>query len=226
MRYLRTRSLLSPQLSQRLSQRLFPRLPLRLVAGGLLAATLGVAGCSSDNNTSPTTPTGIPNVAGTWTGQYHIRVCTDTINGAAGTVCATVLDPATGTNAASTQPVQVMLTQQGDQVGGTLVFSGWYVQSVPVTGTIGTSGRLWLQGTIAVTDPACPTTTGTFTLSTWFTDLNRERNEMIGSFNFTTRKRLSACLFADLNVQTDTVDITRKASTTTTTTTASTKSTK
>jgi hypothetical protein len=189
---------------------------IRRSLGGGLVALVGVAGCSGDNNTSPTTPTGIPSVAGTWTGKYHVKACTDTINGAAGTVCATVLDPATGTNAASTQPVQLMLTQQGDQVGGTLIFTGWYVQNVPVTGTIGTSGRLWLQGTIAVTDPACPTTTGTFTLSTWFTDLNREQNEMIGGFNFTTKKRLSACLFADLNVQTDTVDISRKASTTTT----------
>ena len=176
----------------------------------------GVSGCSSDDNKSPTTPTGIPNVAGTWSGTYHIKQCTDTVNGAPGTLCATVTDPATGTNTASTQPVQLVLSQQNDQVGGTLVFSGWYAQSVPVTGTIGSSGRLWLQGTIAVTDPACPTATGTFTLGTWFSDLNRQQNEMIGSFNFTTKKRLSACLFADLNVTIDTVDITKKASTTTT----------
>jgi len=181
----------------------------------------GISGCSDDAKTSPTTPTGIPNVAGSWAGTYHIKQCTDTVNGAAGTLCATVTDPATGTNTASTQPVQLVLSQQNDQVGGTLVFSGWYAQSVPVTGTIGSSGRLWLQGTIAVTDPACPTTTGTFTLGTWFSDLNREQNEMIGGFNFTTKKRLStsACLFADLNVTIDTVDITKKASTTTTTTT-------
>jgi hypothetical protein len=177
---------------------------------GIVLAGFGVAGCSDDNNTSPTTPTGIPKVAGTWSGQYHIKGCTDTVNGVPGTVCATVTDPTGGTNAASTQPVQLMLTQQSDQVGGTLVFSGWYVQNVPVTGTIGTSGRLWLQGSIAITDPACPTTTGTFTLSTWFSDLNREQNEMVGTFNFTTRKRLSACLFADLSLQIDNVDIKRK----------------
>lgn len=185
---------------------------------------VGVSGCSDDSNTSPTTPTGIPNVAGTWSGTYHIKQCTDTVNGAPGTLCATVTDPATGTNTASTQPVQLVLSQQNDQVGGTLVFSGWYAQSVPVTGTIGSSGRLWLQGTIAVTDPACPTTTGTFTLGTWFSDLNRQQNEMVGGFTFTTKKRLSACVFADLNVTIDTVDITKKASTTTTTTTPTTTS--
>jgi hypothetical protein len=194
----------------------------------LLCATLClgllVAGCSDDSDTSPTTPTGIPNVSGTWTGTYHIKQCTDTVNGAPGTLCSTVTDPATGgTNTASTQPVQLMLTQQNDQVGGTLVFSGWYAQSVPVTGTIGSSGRLWLQGTIAVSDPACPTTTGTFSMGTWFTDLNRERNAMVGSFNFTTKRRLSACLFSDLTVQIDTVSIALKVPTSTTpATTAST----
>ncbi len=187
-----------------------------------VCGTLGIAGCSDDSdNKSPTTPTGIPNVAGTWSGTYHIKQCTDTVNGAPGTLCATVTDPAGGINTASTQPVQLVLSQQNDQVGGTLVFSGWYAQSVPVTGTIGSSGRLWLQGTIGVTDPACPTTTGTFTLSTWFSDLNREQNEMVGSFGFTTKKRLSACLFADVNVSIDTVDITKKATTSTTTTTTS-----
>lgn len=181
---------------------------LLVVCGGL---AIGGVACSSNTNTSPTTPTGIPGVAGTWTGQYHIKACTDTVNGTPGTVCTAVLDTGTITTPASTQPMLLVLTQQSDQVGGTLTFSGWYAQSVPVTGTIGTSGRLWLQGTLAFTDPACPTTTATFTLSGWVTDLNRQQNEMIGGFNFTTKKRLTACVFADLNVQTDTVDITRKA---------------
>src|SRR5690349_13274955 len=141
------------------------------------AALISTQACS-DNKTSPTTPTGIPNVAGTWTGTYHIKTCTDTVNGTPGTTCAAVTDPVGGTNAASKQPVQLVLTQQNDQVGGTLVFSGWYVQSVPVTGTIGSSGRLWLQGTVQTTDTACPTTIMTFTLGTWFSDLNREQNEM------------------------------------------------
>jgi len=185
-----------------------------------IGGTLGAASCGDDTNSTPTNPTGIPTVSGTWSGQYHIKTCTDTINGAAGTVCAGFLDPAGGTNAASTQPVQLMLTQQNDQVGGTLVFSGWVVQSVPVTGTIGSSGRLWLQGTIAITDPLCPTATGTFTLNGWFSDLNRERNEMIGQFGFTTKKKLSACLFSDLNMQADTVDIKSKPAGSTTTTTA------
>jgi hypothetical protein len=183
-------------------------LVLLTLCGGM---TIGASACSSDTTNSPTTPTGIPNVAGTWTGQYHIKACTDTVNGTPGTVCAAVVDTGGTTTAASTQPLQLVLTQQSDQVGGTLTFSGWYAQSVPVTGTIGTSGRLWLQGTLRLTDPACPTMTGTFTLSGWVTDLNRQQNELIGGFNFTTKKRLTACLFADLSVQTDTVDITRKA---------------
>ena len=197
----------------------------RAIILATLGVTLGFSGCSDDSNTSPTTPTGIPNVAGTWTGTYHIKQCTDTVSGTPGTLCATVTDPAGGTNTASTQPVQLVLSQQNDQVGGTLVFSGWYAQSVPVTGTIGTSGRLWLQGTIALTDPLCPAATGAFTLGTWFSDLTRQQNEMIGGFTFTTKKKVSACIFADLSVNIDTIDITRKASTTTTSTSTTSTST-
>jgi hypothetical protein len=175
-----------------------------------------VSSCGDDKTGSTTAPTGIPNVAGTWTGQYHIKACSDTINGAPGTVCAGFVDPGSGAaNANSTQPMQLMLTQTSDQVGGTLVFSGWYVQNVPVTGTIGTSGRLWLQGTLAISDPTCPTASGMFVLSGWITDLNREQNELVGGFNFTTKRKLSACLFSDLTVQTDTVDIKKKAATST-----------
>jgi hypothetical protein len=190
----------------------------RSLLGLLVVALCGIAGCSSDDNTSPTAPTGIPNVAGTWAGQYHIKACTDTVNGTPGTVCAGFLDPTGGTNAASTQPVQVMLTQQNDQVGGTLVFSGWFVQSVPLTGTVGTSGRVWLQGSGTFTDPACPTTTGKVAVSGWITDLNREQTQLTGVFNFTGDKRLSACVFDNLSVQTDTVVVTRAPSSTTTTT--------
>ena len=194
----------------------------RAILLAALCGTLGMSACSDDSNKSPTTPTGIPNVAGTWTGTYHIKQCTDTVNGTPGTLCAAVTDPAGGTNTASTQPVQLVLSQQNDQVGGTLVFSGWYAQSVPVTGTIGTSGRLWLQGTIALTDPLCPNaTTGTFTLGTWFSDLTRQQSEMIGGFTFTTKKKVSACIFADLSVNIDTVDVTRKATITTTSTSTS-----
>jgi hypothetical protein len=198
---------------------------LRLLLLLSAVATLCGAACSSDNNPSPTTPSGIPNVAGTWAGQYHIKSCTDTINGTPGTLCATIVDPPSGgTNINSTQPLQLMLTQKSDQVGGTLVFSGWVVQSVPVTGTVGTSGRVWLNGTIAITDPTCPTATGTFTLNGWVTDLNRQQNELTGSFGFTTRKKVSTsgCIFADLTAQSDTVDITKKPATSTTTTTTST----
>jgi hypothetical protein len=187
----------------------------------LCGAAIAAAACSSDDTKSPTAPTGIPTVAGTWAGQYHIKNCTDTVNGVPGTLCATVTDSSTATTPASTQPLQLTLTQQGDQVGGTLAFTGWYVQNVPVTGTIGTSGRLWLTGALTFTDPACPTTTGRVTVSAWVTDLNRERNELIGAFTLTGNRRLSACLFSNVAVDADTVDITRKAVTTTTTAGAS-----
>lgn len=191
----------------------------------LCAAAIGAPACSSDTGNSPTTPTGIPTVAGTWAGQYHVKTCTDTVNGAPGTLCASVTDATTttltGTPAASTQPVQLTITQQGDQVSGTLAFTGWYVQSVPVTGTIGTSGRLWLQGTITVTDPACPTAAGKAAVSAWVTDLNRAQSGMIGGFTLAATRRLSACLFANVAMEADTVDIARKAATTTPTTASS-----
>jgi hypothetical protein len=84
------------------------------------------------------------------------------------------------------------------------------VQTVPVTGTIGTSGRIWLQGTVAFTDTACPAVTGTVTLSGWVTDLNREQNEAIGVFTVTGLRKMSACLFANINVSADGVDIKKK----------------
>jgi hypothetical protein len=183
---------------------------LILALGGAL---FGLAGCSDDDeNKSPTNPTGIPVVSGSWSGTYHVKTCTDTVNGAAGTLCATVLDPATGPTPASTQPIAMTLTQQSDQVGGTVTFSGWYLQTVPVTGTIGTSGRLWLQGTVTFTDPACPAVTGPVTLSGWVTDLNRERNEVIGVFNISGLRKLSACTFANINVSADAADLTKKSS--------------
>ena len=191
--------------------------PMRLLNGLILglvlgALVIGTASCSDDENKTPTNPTGIPTVSGTWTGTYHIKTCTDTVNGAAGTLCATVLDTTTTTNTSSTQPVTVTLTQQNDQVGGTVAFSNWYVQTVPVTGTIGTSGRLWLQGSVTFTDPACPTVTGSVALSAWVTDLNRERNEFIGVFNITGLRKMSACLFANITVSADSVDVIKKSS--------------
>jgi hypothetical protein len=181
-------------------------LPLLLSCGIALAAV----SCSDDENKNPTTPTGIPTVSGTWSGTYHVKTCTDTVNGAAGTLCATVLDTGTTTNNASTQPLQVTLTQQSDQVGGTVAFTGWLAQSVPVTGTVGSSGRVWLQGAVAFTDAACPAVTGTVTVSGWITDLNREQNELIGAFNLTGLRKMSACLFANVTVSADTVDIKKK----------------
>jgi len=171
---------------------------------------LFMSACS--DSVTPTNPTGVPNVAGVWSGTYHIKSCTDTINGAPGTLCATVTDSTTATTPASTQPVQLTLTQQKDQLTGTLAFTGWYVVNVAVTGTVVTSGRVHLEGNAAFTDTACPTTTGHFTLSVWTSDLNRSQNGMIGEFSFTGNKRLSACLFSDLAVTADTVDISRKAS--------------
>jgi hypothetical protein len=187
-------------------------LPLRAILLLTLLGGLAIAStsCGDDENKSPTTPTGIPTISGSWAGTYHIKTCTDTVNGAAGTLCATVLDTTTTTNTASTQPVQVVLTQQNDQVGGTVTFSGWYVQTVPVTGTVGSSGRIWLQGTVAFSDTACPAVTGTVSLSGWVTDLNREQNEAIGVFNLTGLRKMSACLFANISVTADSVDIKKK----------------
>jgi hypothetical protein len=183
-----------------------------LLFGLLCGIAIGTTSCGDDNNTSPTSPTGIPTVSGTWTGTYHIKTCTDTVNGAPGTLCATVLDTTSTTNTASTQPITVTLTQQSDQVGGTVAFSGWYVQSVPVTGTVGTSGRVWLQGSVAFTDAACPAATGTVSLSGWVTDLNREQNRLIGVFNLTGLRKMSACLFANINVSADSTDVSKKSS--------------
>jgi hypothetical protein len=193
----------------------------------LLVAGLCVSGSACSDSVTPTNPSGIPNVAGTWSGTYHIKTCTDTINSATstinsgtGTLCATVVDSSSATNPASTQPVQLTLTQQKDQLTGTLSFSGWYVLNVPVTGSIVTSGRVYLQGSGTITDTGCPTTTGTFTLSTWVSDLNRPQDGLTGVFTFAANKRLNACVFDNLTMQADTVVITRKPSSSSTTTTS------
>ncbi len=174
---------------------------------------MSVAGCSSD--VTPTNPTGTPSVAGTWAGTYHVKSCTDTINGAPGTVCPSLVDSPDAPNPASTQPVQVTITQQQDQLTGTLAFSGWYVLNVPVTGRVDVSGRMWLQGSGTISDAGCPTTSGQFSVSGWVSDLNRSHDGMSGVFTLSGTKRLSACLFSNYTLQADGVLINLKGSSST-----------
>ncbi len=174
---------------------------------------MSVAACSND--VTPTNPTGIPSVAGTWAGTYHVKSCSDTINGAPGPVCPSLVDSPEATNPASTQPVQVTITQQQDQLTGTLAFSGWYVLNVPVSGRVDVSGRVWLQGSGTIADSGCPTTSGTFSVSGWVADLNRSHDGMSGVFTLSGTKRLSACLFSNYTLQADGVLINLKGSTST-----------
>ncbi len=76
----------------------------------LVPALTLTASCSDD--VTPTNPTGLPQVAGTWTGTYRIASCTDTLNGAPGTLCASL------TSATAVRPPMMLTLQQtGRQIG-------------------------------------------------------------------------------------------------------------
>jgi hypothetical protein len=179
---------------------------LALVA--LLPALLITSACD-DDNASPTNPSGVANVAGAWTGTFRIAACTDTLNGAPGTLCSTL----TGATAAR-QPITIALQQTDDKLVGNIQFGGWYVRSLVVTGLIQPGGAVLLEGTTTWTEPACPTAPtpvpGRLTLTLWNTLVNRTSDGMTGDFRLTATTRTAPCLFGEVSIQADTLQLTKQ----------------
>lgn len=173
----------------------------------LIPALMFTASCSDSE--TPTNPSGVAQVAGTWTGTFRIAACTATVNGEPGTFCNNLV----GT-AASTQPITLSLQQTDDQVVGNIQFTGWYVRSVVVTGIVQTGGAVILEGTTTWTEPPCATATtpipGRLTLSLWNSFVNRTSNGMTGDFRLTATTRTTPCAFGDVAITADTLTLTRR----------------
>jgi hypothetical protein len=182
--------------------------PWRLLMFAALIPALTFTGSCSDSET-PTNPSGVAQVAGTWIGTFRIASCTDTLNGAPGTFCTNLVGPT-----APSQPITVSLQQTDDQVVGNVQFTGWIVRSVVVTGIVQEGGAVNLEGTTSWTEPACATATtqvpGRLTLTLWNTIVNRTSDGMSGDFRVTTTTRTTACAFGDVSIQADTVQITKR----------------
>lgn len=173
----------------------------------LVPALIFTASCSDD--VTPTNPTGLPQVAGTWTGTYRIASCTDTLNGAPGTLCASL------TSATAVRPPMTLTLQQTeDRLVGNIVFSGWYVRSMVVTGLVQAGGAVLIEGNATFTEPACPTATtqvpGRLTLSAWNTVVNRTSDGMTGDFRLTATTRTVSCAFGEVTIQADTLQLTKQ----------------
>lgn len=169
----------------------------------LSVLALSASGCSDTE--TPTNPTGIPDVAGSWTGTYRIRTCTDTIAGAPGPVCG----PLTGTSAPM-QPIRLGLQQTGDQVVGSLDFSGWYVRSLVVSGMVQQGGAILLTGSTSATDPTCPTVQSRLALTIWTSTLNRARDGITGDFRISGNVRTTGCVFSEFAIEADTLQLTKQ----------------
>lgn len=189
----------------------FPRRPrVRQLLGlaALVPALIFTASCSDDDIT-PTNPSGVPQVAGTWTGTYRIATCTDTLNGAPGTLCANL------TGATALRPsITVTLQQTDDKVVGNVVFSGWYVRSIVVTGLVQAGGAVLLEGTATWTELTCTTATtqvpGQLTLSAWNSVVNRTSDGMTGDFRLSGTTRTTPCAYGEVTIQADTLQLTKQ----------------
>lgn len=173
----------------------------------LIPALIFTASCSDSE--TPTNPSGVPQVAGTWTGTFRIAACTATLNGEPSTFCNNL----TGA-AAPNQPITVSLQQTDDQVVGNVQFTGWYVRSVVVTGVVQAGGAVILEGTTTWTEPACSTSTtpvpGRLTLSLWNSLVNRTSDGMTGDFRLTGTTRTTPCAFGEVSIQADTLQLTKR----------------
>jgi hypothetical protein len=184
-----------------------PGLRQWLGLAALIPALSFTASCSDSE--TPTNPSGLAQVAGTWTGTYRIAACTDTLNGAPGTLC-TNLTSAT----AARQPITLSLQQTDRNVIGNITFSGWYVRSLVVTGIVQEGGAVLLEGTTTWNEPACPTVTtqvpGRLTLTLWNTLVNRTSDGMSGDFRLTGTTRTTQCAFGEVSIQADTLQLTKQ----------------
>lgn len=179
-----------------------------LALGALLPALL-IAGSCDDDNDSPTNPSGVANVAGTWAGTFRIAACTDTLNGAPGTVCSTL----SGTTA-PLQSIRLALQQTDDRLVGNIQFSGWSTRSLLVTGVIQPGGAVLLEGTTTWTEPNCATATtqvpGRLQLTLWNSLVNRTSDGMTGDFRVSTTTRTTPCAFGEVSIQADTLQLTKQ----------------
>ena len=125
------------------------RLASMLGLAALIPALTFTASCSDSE--TPTNPSGVAQVAGTWTGNFRIAACTDTLNGAPGTLCANL----TGASAPR-QPIRSRCSRRTIEVVGNIQFSGWYVRSLVVTGIVQAGGAVILEGTTTLDRTGLP----------------------------------------------------------------------
>ena len=180
----------------------------RLLGLAALIPALSFTASCSDSET-PTNPSGLAQVAGTWTGNFRIAACTVTLNGAPGTLCANL----TGATAPR-QPITLALQQTDDNVVGNIQFTGWYVRSLVVTGIVQPGGAVILEGTTTWTEAVCPTATtqvpGRLTLTLWNSLVNRTSDGMTGDFRLSGTTRLAPCAFGEVSIQADTLTLTKQ----------------
>jgi hypothetical protein len=182
--------------------------PRQLLALAALIPALSFTASCSDSET-PTNPSGVAQVAGVWTGNFRIAACTDTLNGAPGTLCSNLT-----TATAPRQPITLSLQQTDDKVVGNIQFTGWYVRSIVVTGIVQPGGAVLLEGTATWTEPACPTATtpvpGRLTLTLWNSLVNRTSDGMTGDFRLAGTTRTAPCAFGEVTIQADTLQLTKQ----------------
>jgi hypothetical protein len=184
----------------------------------LLFLAMMASACGSDND-SPTTPSDTPNVAGTWTGTYHVKTCADSpLVPATALACPTLLAAT-----APMQPVTFVLTQKDTALTGSITFGGWLSTTtttgtgataittttgltLPVTGLIDRGGTLLLQATNSATDVACPGVLMPTTVTNLNITLNLAKNGMtLGTFQLSTSRRVSTttCALNTIAIEAD-----------------------
>jgi hypothetical protein len=184
---------------------------LRQLAGlaALIPALTFTASCSDSE--TPTNPSGVAQIAGTWTGNFRISSCTDTLNGAPGTFCSNLN---VGGPSPVIQPMTLTLTQTDRQVIGNIQFTGWYVRQLVVTGTVQEGGALLLEGTTTWTEPVCSTATtqvpGRLTLTLWNAIVNRTSDGLTGDFRLAGTTRTTPCAFGEVSITADTLQLTKR----------------
>lgn len=110
--------------------------------GLVLGATLGICGCGG-SPTSPSNPTPVASVAGSWSGIWTITACGQTGAWASPWEYCSVYFGRYAPIGTGPFPLTLTLSQDGTSVTGTLT-----QQNIPysVSGSIGASGRLILSG--------------------------------------------------------------------------------
>lgn len=183
----------------------------------LMCLAMMATACGSDSD-SPTQPTNVPPVAGTWRGTYQVRTCTEPpLLPVGASVCSSLIAPpgTTGTP----QPVQFTLAQNETVLSGTITFGGWLGSgtqapapapvtgvTVPLTGLVDRGGTILLQASQNTNDPACPNATIRTVLTTLNATVNRDRNGMqLGTFQLTTSRRVgtTGCNYYEVAISAD-----------------------